>query len=73
MPADIATIERTELKDWTQRKRPFVLVEVLTEPQYQAGHLPGAINIPLGRLRELAPKLLPDQQAEIVVYCGSFT
>ena len=73
MATDVVTIDRDELRSLIDGGRAPVLVEVLVEPQYHAGHLPGAINIPLGQLRERAPQLLPDKQADVVVYCGSFT
>jgi rhodanese-related sulfurtransferase len=54
----------------TSTHRP-VLVEALGAAFYHDAHLPGAINIPPGRVDGLAPALLPDQGAEIVVYCSS--
>lgn len=43
------------------------------EVPYQHAHLPGAINLPPDRVPELAPRLLPDKGAEIIVYCSSPT
>ena len=51
--------------------RDLVLVESLSPQSYEKEHLPGAINIPKERVRELAPRLLPDKGAEIVVYCAN--
>ena len=68
-----AIIARDELKAKIDRGEDFKLVEALAEDQYEEGHLPGAINIPASRVRDLAPKMLPDKNADIVVYCGSFT
>ena len=45
--------------------------ESLSPQSYEKEHLPGAINIPKERVRELAPRLLPDKGAEIVVYCAN--
>jgi phage shock protein E len=46
------------------------LVDVRTPDEFMAGHIPGAVNIPLQelehRLRELEPKGQP-----VVVYCRS--
>jgi rhodanese-related sulfurtransferase len=47
------------------------LVEALAPLYYEDAHLPGAINIPHDRVDELAPKLLPDKDARIVVYCAN--
>jgi rhodanese-related sulfurtransferase len=68
-----ATISRDELRAKIDRGDEFRLVETLPEPAYRKGHLPGAVNLPPGRVRELAPRLLPDKTADIVVYCAKFT
>ena len=49
-----------------------VLVEALGGAFFADAHLPGAINVPAGRVDELAPRLLADPDAAIVVY-GSGT
>jgi rhodanese-related sulfurtransferase len=67
------TITRDELKSKLDRKDNFLLVETLAENGYHHAHLPGAINLPPDRAKELAPTLLPDKGAEIVVYCASPT
>jgi len=67
------TISREELKGKMDRGEGFTLVETLQEVAYQHEHLPGAINLPPDRVRELAPNLLPDKGAEIIVYCSSPT
>ena len=67
------TISRDELKEKIDRKDNFVLVEALAQATYDHAHLPGAINIPPDQVAALAPTLLPDKDADIVVYCGSPT
>lgn len=69
----VQTISRAELKEKLDRRDDFHLVETLPEATYDHAHLPGAINLPPDRVRELAPQLLPDKDAEIVVYCTSPT
>jgi rhodanese-related sulfurtransferase len=44
------------------------LVEVLPAQEYGQAHLPGAINLPLGKLRESDVTVL-DRTRAIVVYC----
>jgi rhodanese-related sulfurtransferase len=51
----------------------FVLVEALPPPYYDAGHLPGALNLPLDAIQPQAADLLPDKDTEIVVYCSGPT
>ncbi len=65
----MTTIPREDLKAKLDRGDDFVLVESLPEETFQHAHLPGAVNIPPDQVRELAPELLPDKDAEIVVYC----
>ena len=69
----IKTISRDELKQKIDRKDDFLLVETLPETAYNHAHLPGAINLPPDQVTVLAPHLLPDQNADIVVYCASPT
>ena len=68
-----ATITRDELKAKMDRGENFLLVEALPTPYYRHTHLPGAINLPPDQVKELAPTLLPDKAAEIIVYCANPT
>ena len=44
------------------------VVDVMPAGDYRESHIAGAINIPLAKLGELAPKLL-DRERPVVVYC----
>jgi len=70
---NMKTISSDELKAKMDRKDDFVLVEALAKASYDHAHLPGAINIPPDQVADLAPTLLPDKNADIVVYCASPT
>jgi rhodanese-related sulfurtransferase len=63
------TLDR--LRERIDANPELVLVEALPEQYYRHSHLPGAINIPHDAVDELAHVLLPDKDAEIVVYCAS--
>lgn len=65
-----ATISRDELKEKMDRRDAFMLVETLPQTAYDHAHLPGAINLPPDKVNKLAPQVLPDMNAEIVVYCN---
>jgi rhodanese-related sulfurtransferase len=69
----VATISRNELREKIDRHDQFTLVETLPETAYHHAHLPGAINLPPDKVSALAPSLLPNKNAEIVVYCASPT
>ncbi len=68
-----ATITREELKEKIDRREKFTLVETLSEEYFKHTHLPGAINLPPDQVTKLAPTLLPNKEAEIVVYCAKPT
>ena len=69
MAAD--TISREALHAALARGDDFVLVEALGPMYFEDAHLPGAINIPHTEVARLAPDLLPDRDAAIVVYCAN--
>ena len=69
----ITTISRDELKLKIDRGEEFQLVETLPAATYHHAHLPGAINLPPDQVTQLAPTLLPNKEADIVVYCASPT
>lgn len=62
----ITTISREELE---RRLGEAQLVEALPSMYFRKAHLPGAVNIPPDQVDELAPSLLPDRDAAVVVYC----
>jgi rhodanese-related sulfurtransferase len=67
----VNTISREKLKHKIdENKGSFLLVETLGQAAYDHEHLPGAINLPPDRISELAPAVLPDKNAEIIVYCS---
>ena len=69
----VAAISRGELKMKIDRTEKFLLVETLPAASYHHAHLPGAINLPPDQVKQLAPTLLPDKAADIVVYCANPT
>jgi rhodanese-related sulfurtransferase len=69
----ISTITAQELRNKQLSDERFVLAEALDEPYFAKGHLPGAVNMPLGRVAEVAAQEAPDTSMPIVVYCASAT
>jgi phage shock protein E len=47
------------------------LVDVLSRKEFEESHLPGAINIPLPELDEVAVASL-DREGAVVAYCFDF-
>ena len=48
-------------------KGSVIVLDVRPEPEYRAGHIPGALSAPLGSLDSVAAKL--PKRREIVAYC----
>ena len=65
------TISTKDLKTKLDRKDAIQVVETLAPERYREAHIPGALNIPPEKVKELAPQLLPNKDAEIVTYCAS--
>ena len=63
-------ISRDELHRSLRNGMPLTLVEALGPAYFDDAHLPGAVNIPPDQVDRLAPALLPDPAAQIVVYCS---
>ena len=67
----VEEITRDELRAKLDGGEDVVIVEALPRKHYEEAHLPGAINIPHTEVDELAPALLPDKTAQVVVYCSN--
>ena len=49
----------------------YILLDVRTQEEYDAGHIEGAICIPVETIGSEAPEGLPDKDQTIYVYCRS--
>jgi phage shock protein E len=50
-----------------------LVVDVRSPGEFQGGHLPNALNIPLGRLSEELPRRVPDKSQGLLLHCHSGT
>ncbi len=50
---------------------PPIIVDVRSPAEYAAGHVDGAINLPLDRLAHELQQTLPDRAAPVLLYCQS--
>jgi rhodanese-related sulfurtransferase len=64
-------IGREELWERLRGGEQLVLVDALSPISFAASHLPGAVNVPPGRVDELAPQLIGNAATPVVVYCSS--
>ena len=60
-----------ELQNKLNAKENFVLLDVRTQEEFDAGHIPTAILLPYDEINLKAATVLPDKEKEIVVYCRS--
>jgi rhodanese-related sulfurtransferase len=58
-----------ELAERIRAKDAPLVLDVRTRREYAAGHIPGAVNIPHGRLTRRLDELGGDKGVEVVVYC----
>lgn len=58
------------IKQRIDRGEPFHLIDVREESEWSKGRLPGAVHIGKGVIERDIEKTLPDDNAEIVLYCG---
>src|SRR5262249_30244070 len=69
----MSIITRHDLKALLDSGAPVTLVEALPEKYYRKAHLPGAKLMPHDQTAALAPGVIPDRGARVVVYCASVT
>jgi rhodanese-related sulfurtransferase len=49
-------------------KEKVIILDIRDKEEYDQGHLPGAINMSLGKLPFHIHELIPDKNAKVVVY-----
>lgn len=58
-----------EFKRIIEGEDEFVLLDVRSEDEYKAAHLPGALNVERGRLEWIIPNIIKKPDRAIYVYC----
>ncbi len=71
-PPPLADISREEILS-RLNDPALTIVDALPASSYEAGHIPGAINLPVAEVEQRASALLPEPAAEIAIYCAKFT
>ena len=65
------TMTYQELQNKLNAKENFVLLDVRTQEEFDAGHIPTAILLPYDEINLKVATVLPDKEKEIVLYCRS--
>ncbi len=55
--------------EWMEKESGYLLVDVRTAEEYEEGHIPGAILLPIEEIREGKLDTLPDHDQTLLVYC----
>jgi hydroxyacylglutathione hydrolase len=63
-------IDVHELHAWMRRSDAPLIVDVRTDVEWRAGHLPGAIHIETGRIAAAAAEQVPHDRP-VVIHCGA--
>lgn len=66
----IREISLHELKAKLASTKPFILIDVREESEWQAGHLPNAMHLGKGIIERDIETKVPEKNQEIVLYCG---
>jgi phage shock protein E len=56
---------------YDQEKDKYLFVDVRTDEEYEAGHIPGAIHIPHDQMEERAGELVPHKDRDLLLVCRS--
>jgi rhodanese-related sulfurtransferase len=68
--AEVKMVTPAEVKAVAIDKKPNVIILDVRDPdEYQAGHIPGAINVSRGKLEFTIWDIITDRDATIYVYC----
>lgn len=70
-PAEYHKISPAEAKARLDSGDELILLDVRTKEEYDAGHIAGAILLPNETIVDTPPAILPDFDAEILIYCRS--
>ena len=69
--ATYQNISAEEARQIMDNQEGYIILDVRTQEEYDAGHIPGAILLPYTEIQTQAAAMLPDQDQLILVYCRS--
>jgi rhodanese-related sulfurtransferase len=64
-------LEVSSLREWLAADSPAQVLDVRTAAEFEAGHIPGSINIPLSQLPRVCSDLASRGTGRIAVMCQS--
>lgn len=67
----VPEINSEELHDQLQQESTLVVVDVRTQTEYEAGHIDGAVNVPITELKSGLASLELQKDRPVVAVCRS--
>lgn len=65
---NVKTITQKQLRAKIDEKARFVLLETTSAEEFESGHLPGAMNLPVADIESHASEMIPSRRSNVVVY-----
>lgn len=65
----VTEIDYNTLQDMLKNDNNTILLDVRSVQEFNEGHLLGALNLPLGELKNKVSLLIPNHGQTIIVYC----
>ena len=70
--ASYQQITAEEAKSMMEEQPDAVILDVREQDEYDAGHIPGAVLLPVGTIdEETAVSVIPEKDTVVLVYCRS--
>jgi rhodanese-related sulfurtransferase len=66
----VREVSVAQVRDWLSQNRRFELIDVREDHEWAKEHARGARHVGRGILERDIESLIPDREAEIVLYCG---
>ena len=64
-------ISQEEALKIMEEEEGYIILDVRTKEEFDGGHIPDAINVPVETIGDNEPEELPDKDQLILVYCRS--
>ncbi len=65
----VPEIKAADLKTRLDRREAVQLIDVRSPGEFAGGHIPGAVNVPINRLRSALPTLTIDHGRPVIAIC----
>ena len=65
-------ITQEAAKEMMDTQQEVVILDVREQDEYDSGHIPGAVLLPVGTIdEETAAEVIPEKDSTVLVYCRS--